>query len=79
MTAMSQIQDFLGQKRLAIVGVSRTSQDFSRAVFCEFCLRGYDASPVNPEAAEIDGQPCFHHLQEIQPPIENVLLITPLP
>ena len=76
MTAMNQIQDFLGQKRFAIVGVSRAPRDFSRAVFREFLQRGYDAVPVNPEAREIDGQPCFAHLDEVQPPVDTVLLMT---
>jgi uncharacterized protein len=76
MTAMNQIQDFLGQKRLAIVGVSRAPQDFSRVVFREFCQRGYDAVPVNPEAQEIDGQQCFADIKDVQPPVQSVLLMT---
>ena len=76
MTTMNQIQDFLGQKRFAIVGVSRTPQDFSRAVFREFLERGYDAVPVNPEVREIDGQPCFASLFDVAPPVDSVLLMT---
>ncbi len=76
MVLMEQIRDFLGQKRFAVVGVSRQPADFSRALFREFVERGYDAVPVNPEAHEIDGRPCFSRLQEIQPPVEGVLLMT---
>jgi len=76
MTAMNQIQDFLGQKRFAIVGVSRAPQDFSRAVFREFLQRGYDAIPVNPEAREIDGEPCFASVREVTPPVDSVMLMT---
>jgi len=65
MTVMERIQDFLGQKRFAIAGVSRRPKDFSRALLREFRERGYDAVPVNPEAREMDGQPCFARLQEI--------------
>jgi len=77
MTLMERIQDFLGQRRLAIVGVSRRPKDFSRALFREFRERGYDAVPVNPETREIDGQPCFARLQEIEPPVGGALLMTP--
>lgn len=77
MTAMERIQDFLGQKRLAIVGVSRQPQDFSRTVLREFRQRGYDAVPVNPEAREIDGLPCFARVQEIDPPVGGALFMTP--
>ena len=77
MTVIERIQDFLGQKRLAIVGVSRQPKDFSRAVLREFREKGYDAVPVNPAAREMDGQPCFARLQEIQPPVGGVLCMTP--
>lgn len=77
MTVMERIQDFLGQKRLAIAGVSRQPKDFSRAVLREFRERGYDAVPVNPEAREMDGQPCFARLQDIEPSVDGVLCMTP--
>jgi len=76
MTSMDRIQDFLGRKRLAIVGVSRQPKDFSRSLFREFRQRGYDAVPVNPDAREIDGQPCYASLRDIQPAVESVLLMT---
>lgn len=76
MTSMQQIQDFLGLKRFAFVGVSRQPADFSRILFREFLARGYQAVPVNPDAGEIDGQLCFARLQEIQPPVEGALFMT---
>jgi len=77
MTSLQQIHDFLDMKRFAFVGVSRQPKDFSRTLFREFLGRGYQAVPVNPDATEIDGQPCFARLQEIQPPVEEVLFMTP--
>ena len=76
MSSMQTIQDFLGQKRLAVVGVSRQPKDFSLALFREFRKRGYDAVPVNPEAEQIDEQPCFPRLQSVHPPVEGALLMT---
>ena len=76
MTSIDRIRDFLDQPRFAFIGVSRQPQDFSRSLFREFRDRGYDAVPVNPEADEIDGQTCFHRLQDVTPPVESVLLMT---
>jgi len=76
MAAMERIQDFLAHKRFAMVGVSRHPQDFSRTLFHEFLNRGYDAVPVNPDAVEIEGRPCFAHVTEIKPPVDGVLLMT---
>jgi predicted CoA-binding protein len=37
--------------------------------------RGYDVVPVNPRAREIEGRPCFGRLQDVQPPVDAVLLM----
>ena len=76
MTTLAQIQDFLGRKRLAIVGVSRNPQHFSRLMFQEFQRRGYDVVPVNPDVQDIAGEHCYAHLGDIQPAVEGVLLMT---
>ena len=76
MSSKAVIQDFLNQKRLAIVGVSREPKDFSLALFREFRKRGYDAVPVNPKAKKIDEQPCFASVQAVQPPVDGAVLMT---
>ena len=76
MSSMQMIQDFLGQKRIAMVGVSRQPQDFSLTLFRELRKRGYDAVPVNPQAKQIDGQPCFARLQDVHPSVDGALLMT---
>lgn len=74
---LRDIDDFLSRKRLALVGVSRSERDFTRSLFREFARRGYDVVPVNPNAAEVDGRACFARLQDIAPPVEGALLMTP--
>lgn len=75
-TTMQLIQEFLAQKRIAFIGVSRDKNDFSRGLFREFCNRGYDIVPVNPEAADIDGRFCFARVQNVSPPVDGALLMT---
>jgi predicted CoA-binding protein len=77
MTVVQQVEDFLAQKRIAIVGVSRTANDFTRGLFNEFVKRGYDVVPVNPNATEIDGHACFASVRDINPPVGSVLVLTP--
>jgi uncharacterized protein len=72
----ADIEDFLACKRLAMVGVSRTTNDFSRTLLQELEARGYEVVPVNPAAPDIGGQPCFARVQDIQPPVEAALLMT---
>lgn len=77
MATKQQIDSFLGLKRLAVVGVSRDPKHFSHMIWQEFRQRRYDAIPVNPNATEIDGTACFAHVQDIQPPVEGVVIMTP--
>jgi predicted CoA-binding protein len=76
MTNQADIDDFLRHKRFAFVGVSRRAKDFSRELLRKFRDRGYDPVPVNPDAGEIDGRPCFARVQDVQPPADAVLLMT---
>ena len=55
----NQICNFLGHKRLAVIGVSRNSKDFSRVLFHEFLKRGYDAIPVHPDLPRDGWQALF--------------------
>ena len=76
MTTLTQVCDFLSRRRVAVVGVSRNPQDFSRSVFREFADRGYDVVPVHPGVAEIEGRQCFGRIPEISPPVDAALLMT---
>ncbi|HEU5336419.1 MAG TPA: CoA-binding protein [Terriglobales bacterium] len=74
---LDDVRDFLAQRRIALVGLSRNPKDFSRAVFREMCRRGYDMVAVNPAAAgELEGRRCFASVQEIDPPAAAALLMT---
>ena len=48
-TLAVRANEFLAQRRIALVGVSRDPRDLSRTLFRELRRRGYDVVPVNPE------------------------------
>lgn len=74
--SLETIEDFLAQKRIAMVGISREPRSFSVLLFEELCRRGYDVVPVNPNIPNVQGHRCFARLQDIQPPVEAALLMT---
>jgi len=76
MSSMAAIQDFLAQKRIAVVGVSHNPKDFSRALLRSMRQHGYDAVAVNPTLNAADGAPCYARLAEVAPPVDGVLLMT---
>lgn len=77
MTERQLIDDFLAQKRIAVIGVSRNPRDFTRTMFNEFIRRGYDAVPVNPNAAGIGGRKSFARASQIDPKADAALIMTP--
>lgn len=70
------IDEFLAQKRIAFVGLSRDPKHFSRLLFKELASRGYDLIPVNPNAVELEGRRCYRNIIEIDPVPDAALLLT---
>ena len=68
--------DFLAQKSLAVVGVSK-SGGFGAMAFRELRKRGYQVFPVGRTADNIDGQPCAHSLDELPQKVDAVVTIVP--
>ncbi len=77
MTTKRQIDEFWGLKRIAVVGVSRDPKQFSNMLWQELRQRRYEAVPVNPATDRIDGQQCYARVQDVVPPVEGVLIMTP--
>jgi predicted CoA-binding protein len=69
--------EFLGKKRIAVTGVSRHPQDHgSNVVYKRLRERGYEVFAVNPNANEVEGDPCYHDLGSIPGGVEAVVIGT---
>ena len=75
-TPRGRVDDFLAQRRFAMIGVSRDPRDFSRSLFRDFLARGYQVIPVHPECDAMEGLPCAKSIAAVTPPVEGVLLMT---
>ena len=75
-TSLNLIEDFLAQKRMAMVGMSRDAKSMSAILFRELTQRGHEVVPVNPNIPEVMGQKCFARVQDIEPPVDIALLMT---
>lgn len=71
------IHEFLDQKTMAFVGLSRSSGEFSRLAYSMLKERGYHMYPVNPHAREIGGEQCYHSLDELPEKVENAIIMVP--
>jgi len=74
--ALDIIEDFLAQKRIAMIGASRDPKSFSIILFKELRRRGYEVVPVNPNTPNVLGTSCYARVQDIQPPVQGALLMT---
>jgi len=71
------IDRFLAGRRLAVVGVSRNPQDFSRLMLAELKKKGYEVVPVRPELDEVDGLRCYPRVQDIPGALDGAIVLTP--
>jgi len=76
-TLAVRAKEFLAQRRIALVGVSRDPRDMSRTLFRELRQRGYDVVPVHPTLDAVDGVACARRLQDVSPSVAGALLLTP--
>ena len=66
------ITEFVAGKRIAVVGASRGGKKFGNTVATELVQRGYQVFLVHPEAAEINGQPCYPNLAALAGQVDGV-------
>jgi hypothetical protein len=67
---------FVAEKTLAIVGVSRT-RGFGNTLFKHLKRKGYRVFPVNAQADSVEGEPCFHRLDDVPEPVGGVVTVVP--
>lgn len=69
--------EFLAGKRVAVTGVSRQPKGHgSNLVYQRLRERGYEVFAVNPNADEVEGDPCYHDLRSIPGGVDAVVIAT---
>jgi len=77
MATLKSIREFLAQKHMAVVGVSRDERKFGRMAFRELRKKDYALYPVHPSMESADGEKCFPDLASLPGEVTAVLVITP--
>ena len=68
---------FLANRRVAVTGVSRTPKTHgSNNVYRRLRERGYEVFAVNPNADEVEGDPCYQDLKSIPGGVQAVVIGT---
>ncbi len=78
MTSKKDIEDFIGKKCIAVVGVSGSGKKFGAAVYRDLKQKGWRAFGVNPRGGSIEGDPLYETLDKIpQTPDAAVFVVPP--
>jgi len=71
------IEDFLAQKRIAVVGASRNRDKFGNKIYRALRARGYEVYPINPAASQIEGDKVYPNLGALPLMVDGVITIVP--
>lgn len=69
------VQDFLAQKKIAIVGVSDKRETGCNSNYKKFKDAGYQVYAVNPHISTYDGAPCYPDLKSLPEKPDGVFIL----
>jgi predicted CoA-binding protein len=73
------IQEFMSQKKFAIVGATADTRKYGNEIFKNLKSRGYEVYPVNPRLEELEGTRCYPSLSDIPIKVDVVDFVVPPP
>jgi len=75
-TLKAAVDDFLAQKRIAIAGVSRKPGEAANLIYKKLRGCGYQVFPINPNADQVEGDPCYPDLASLPEGADAVVVAT---
>jgi len=77
MNSKKIVEDFIAQKKIAVVGVSRKKTKFGNAIYKELKQKGYNVFPVNPHITTFEGDACYPDLHSLPEKVDAVIINVP--
>jgi len=74
MTSKKLVEEFLAQKKIAVVGVSRKKTKFGNAIYRELKQKGYTVFPINPNMTAFENDICYPNLLSLPESIDAVVI-----
>ena len=77
-TLQAKVNDFLAQKRIAVVGVSRNNSRHPAGYLIYRRLRtaGHEVFPVNPHIQTFEGDRCYADVKSIPGGVDGAVIVT---
>ncbi len=76
MVKLNQINTFLDNKHIAVIGASRNPKSFSNVVIKDLIKANYTVYPVNPEADRIQNIKAYKSIEQLPKEVTAILIIT---
>ncbi|MCP4727003.1 MAG: CoA-binding protein [bacterium] len=76
MNTRRSVEEFLEQKNVAVVGVSRSGKKFGNTILKELRSKGYKVFGINP-AIEEDAKDVFKNIESIPEKIDSAVIVVP--
>ena len=77
MVTRTAVEDFVAQRKLALVGVSRGGKKFGNLALKALKEKGYRVLSVHPHAEQIEGEHCYPSLLALPEQVEAALIVVP--
>jgi predicted CoA-binding protein len=77
MNSKKLVDDFIAQKKIAVVGVSRKKTKFGNAIYKELKQKGYDVFPINPHINTFEEDTCYPDLYSLPEKVDAVIINVP--
>ena len=71
------IEEFLSGKHFAVAGVSRDKKQPANAIYRRLVSSGYQVTPVNPRASEVEGVKSYPDLISLPGAIDGLVVASP--
>jgi len=75
-TLKEAAQEFLSQKRIAVVGVRSSTEDAANGIYKKLKDSGYEVFPVNPKMESYKGDKCYPDLKSIPEGVDGAVVVT---
>ena len=77
MVSRKAIDNFLAQKKYAVIGVSRSGTKFGNTIYKELKAKGYGLYPVNAHTEKINKETCYPDLKSLPEKVDGIITVIP--
>ena len=77
MSSMANIEEFLSQPSVALIGLSRSGKKFGNFAYRALVAKGYRVYPINPFTHSINGVRCYSGFDDLPERVTAAVVVLP--